>query len=339
MTICWTKIARRAYPALMKAALLYSYQLGGDQLGVPASASEIAELLAAETLAWAHLDVKHSDTKAFLKANLNGLDPSIFEALMEDETRPRATEVGDGFLIILRGINTAKNEAAENLVSVRLWIDARRVISMQRKKVQAVDDMAALIDTGKTPTGAGQFLEELVDNLTRRMEPVLSRLDDETDAIEEKLVTGDIADLRAQLVALRKRTIGLRRYLGPQRDALSHLAKGRVDWLTEQDRRSLVESHDRLQRMVEDMDALRERSQIIKDELANAMADRMNRNMYVLALIGAVFLPLGFLTGLMGVNIGGVPGVGSGSAFWVFAGILVLFVAAELALFRFLKWI
>ncbi len=323
----------------MDKSLIYSYQLNGDGAGKVPSVKAITELLKSDTLAWAHLWVGHPDTEPFLKKNLRGLDPAILQALLADETRPRASEIDGGFLIILRGVNTEEGADVEDLVSIRLWIDGQRIISLQRKKVQAVIDMAQLFDSGRGPEDPGRFLSELVENLTVRMEPILSVLDEAVDAVEEDLLEDADREMRADLVNLRKRTIGLRRYLGPQRDALSALQLGVVDWLHDRDRRSLHESHDRLQRMVEDLDAVRERCQIIKDELYNALADRMNRNMYLLSVVGAIFLPLGFLTGLMGVNIGGMPGVDADTAFWIFSVILVAFVAVELALFRYLKWI
>lgn len=323
----------------MDNGLLFAYQLNGDGAGRAVSAAEISGLLKSETLAWAHLRVGHPDTDKFLKRNLKGLDPAILQALLADETRPRASEIGDGLLIALRGVNTEEGAEAEDMVSVRLWIDARRVISLQRKKLQAVVDIATLIDAGRGPEDPGRFLAELVENLTRRTEPVLTELDEVADDIEERLIDRADQELRGDLVDLRRRTIALRRHLVPQRDALDDLQAGHVSWLQDRDRRSLHESHNRIQRMVEDLDALRERSQITKDELSNALADRMNRNMYVLSVIGAIFLPLGFLTGLMGVNIGGMPGVGTDTAFWIFTGLLVAFVAVEVVLFRMLKWI
>lgn len=323
----------------MESALIYSYQLNGDGAGKAVSGTAVTELLKSDTLAWAHLWVGHPDTPAFLKKNLRGLDPAILRALLADETRPRASEIGGGFLIILRGVNTDETADVEDLVSIRLWIDGQRIISLQRKKVQAVFDIAELFDAGRGPEDSGRFLTELVENMTRRMEPVVSLLDDAVDDIEEKLIEDADRAMRSDLVGLRRRTIGLRRYLGPQRDALSALLLGRVEWLQDRDRRSLHENHDRLQRMVEDLDAVRERCQIIKDELTNTLADRMNRNMYILSVIGAVFLPLGFLTGLMGVNIGGMPGEGADTAFWIFSGLLAGFVGLELILFRLLKWI
>ncbi len=65
----------------------------------------------------------------------------------------------------------------------------------------------------------------------------------------------------------------------------------------------------------------------------------MNRTMFALSIVAGVFLPLSFITGLLGINVGGMPGLESPEAFWIACGILVLVFIAEIALFRRLKWI
>ena len=100
----------------------------------------------------------------------------------------------------------------------------------------------------------------------------------------------------------------------------------------------MQESLDRVTRYVEDLDSIRERAQIVKDELSNALSDRLNKNLYILSVISAIFLPLGFFTGLMGINIGGMPGVDNSNAFWIFSGILVVMVAIQISIFKLLKW-
>ncbi|MEC7906745.1 MAG: CorA family divalent cation transporter [Verrucomicrobiota bacterium] len=77
---------------------------------------------------------------------------------------------------------------------------------------------------------------------------------------------------------------------------------------------------------------------VVKDELATALSDRTNKNLYILSVIAAIFLPLGFLTGMMGVNIGGMPGVESDNAFWIFGGFLAIVTGIQVLIFEWLKW-
>ena len=92
----------------------------------------------------------------------------------------------------------------------------------------------------------------------------------------------------------------------------------------ERTRLRLRESADAMMRYVEELDAARERAAVISEELTAAAGERMNRTMYVLSLVSTVFLPLGFVTGLLGVNIAGIPGTESPVAFQLLAGGLVV---------------
>ena len=303
------------------------------------SGSAIAEQIkSTESLAWVHMDANHADTKSWLEKEAQYLDPFIIEALLADETRPRMTQVGDGVLLILRGVNLNKDSDPEDMVSIRLWVDQYRIISLRRRKLKAIWDIDEKIKTGKVPKDAGHFVCMLVSRLFERMEPVLSELDELTDDVEEQVLENADTSLRESIVNVRKQAIMYRRYMAPQRDAIGQLRLSDVEWLADTHKRQLQESHNHVTRYVEDLDAIRERAQIVKDELANILSDRLNKNMYVLSVVAAIFLPLGFLTGLLGINVGGIPGADNGSAFWLFCGILASVVALQVFVFKKLKW-
>jgi len=55
-------------------------------------------------------------------------------------------------------------------------------------------------------------------------------------------------------------------------------------------------------------------------------------------VVAAIFLPLGFLTGLLGINVGGIPGADNTGAFFIFCGILTLIVLMQVVIFKRFKW-
>lgn len=316
--------------------LAYTFANGKAE---PLAGNAISEQIkSTDNLAWLHMDANHSDTKSWLEKEAQYLDPFIIEALLADETRPRMTQVGDGVLLILRGVNLNKDSDPEDMVSIRLWVDQYRIISLRRRKLKAVSDIDEKIRAGKVPKDAGHFVCLLVSRMFERMEPVLSSLDELTDDVEEKVLENADTSLRESIVNVRKQAIIYRRYMAPQKDAIGQLRLSDVEWLEDTHKRHLQESHNHVTRYVEDLDAIRERAQIVKDELANILSDRLNKNMYVLSVVAAIFLPLGFLTGLLGINVGGIPGAENGSAFWFFCGILVSVVALQVVIFKKLKW-
>jgi zinc transporter len=68
----------------------------------------------------------------------------------------------------------------------------------------------------------------------------------------------------------------------------------------------LREEADRVVRYVEDLDSARERAAVTQEELVNRVSEQINSRTYVLSVAAAIFLPLGFLTGLFGINVGGI---------------------------------
>ena len=92
-------------------------------------------------------------------------------------------------------------------------------------------------------------------------------------------------------------------------------------------------------RYLEDLDLARERAIVLQEELMNELAQLQNTRMYVLSVVAAIFLPLTFVTGLLGMNVGGLPGLDSPKGFLVALIVMVLTSAAMLIYFRFRKWL
>jgi len=318
--------------------ILRAYGFDGQGLGKKLTGDDISRELKDDRLAWVHLDANHPDTHDWLEKEIAYLDPFIIEALLAEETRPRMTQINDGVLLILRGVNLNENADPEDMVSIRLYVDSHRIVSVRRRRLKAIWDIADRLDEGRGPKNSGEFVSQLVIRMFERMQPVLTALDEATDDVEEGLLEDADNKQREAIVDVRKKAIIFRRYMAPQRDAISQLRMSDVSWLGDRDKRQLQEALNHVTRYVEDLDSIRERAQIVKDELANNLANKLNRNMYVLSVIAAIFLPLGFLTGLLGINVGGIPGAENDMSFWIFIAILIVLVAGQIYLFKKLKW-
>jgi zinc transporter len=322
----------------MSEHILAAYEFDENGGGKKLTPSEIKGSINSPKPAWVHLDANHPDTEIWLKNEFPEIQPLVFQALLEDETRPRITLIDDGILLILRGVNLNDNSQPEDMVSIRLWVDKRGIISLRKRKLRAIGDIEDSIKAGLGPKSTSEFICLLIDRLFKRMEPVLASLDERTDNIEENIIENPKSQHREEIIDIRRKAIIFRRYMSPQRDAITNLRIADLSWMDDIAMRRLSESINHVTRFIEDLDAIRERAQIVKDELANILADKLNRNMYLLSVIAAIFLPLGFLTGLLGVNIGGIPGVDNSYAFGFFCGILFVIVMIQIYIFKKNKW-
>lgn len=320
-----------------KSGLVNAFILNGEGGGQRVEWPEVKAWVREAGVLWVHLDRTSSGAQRWLGEG-SGLDPIVAAALLEAETRPRMVAMGDGLLVILRGVNLNPGAEPEDMVAIRVWIEPGRIITSRNRRFPASQDMRDRLTAGSGPRDAGEFLAQFVSATVTRIGPVLDALGDEVDALEERLVEGSAENLRRELSAIRRRAIKLRRYLSPQRDAMTRLVNEPAAWLSAVHRAQIREAVDRITRYVEDLDSTRERAALAQEELTNRLAEAMNRTMYVLSIVAALFLPLGFITGLLGVNVGGMPGVESEVAFWVLCGLLAVLITMQLMWFRRKGW-
>jgi zinc transporter len=256
-------------------------------------------------LLWLHIDGNSDFCSAWLHGQ-SGLADAAIAALTAVETRPRATPFDKGVLVNLRGVNMNPEADPEDLVSIRLWAEAGRVLSVSYRPLLALDDLIAVVESGRVKD-PGDLIVHLADVLTIRLETPINDLAERVDRLEEDVIEGERKSLRERIGRVRRTAIGLRRYISPQRDALSGLILGRFDWLHDDDRVHIGEALNRVTRMVEELDSVRERGAVLTEQLADMRAESMNERNLVLTVAGTVFLPLTFLTGLFGMNVGGIP--------------------------------
>lgn len=287
---------------------------------------------------WLHINVAENPPREWLQDTI-GLEPFVVEALSADETRPRSLTLGDGLLAVLRGVNTNPGDDPEDMVSIRVWIERDRIVSTRRRKLLSVQDLEQHLEQGIGPRTSGEFLSELIGRLADRIGEFVDTIEDKLSSIEEA-ETDEPPQVRRRLLSMLRRQIAsVRRFVAPQRDALDRLYRNPGKLLSDPETNSLREEADRVTRYLEDLDLARERAVVLQEELMNELAQLQNTRMYVLSVVAAVFLPLTFVTGLLGMNVGGLPGIDSPRGFLIALVVMVATSASMLAYFRYRKWL
>ena len=317
---------------------LHCYVFNGRGGGEEFDFRSLSELSEDRGTLWLHLDVNDDASRSWIEKD-SGLEPVIVDALLAAETRPRSFSTDQGLLVVLRGVNTNPGEDPEDMVSIRVWIERNRIISTRRRRLLSVTDLRGMLDKGVGPTSPGSFLTCLIDKLADRIGNFIDDIEERVSTAEDTMDAQDHTQFRQMISTLRQQIASVRRFLAPQRDALDRLYRQPGDWLSEADIRNLRDEADRITRYLEDLDLARERTMVLREEFLGQLAQEQNSRMYVLSVVAAVFLPLTFVTGLLGMNVGGLPGLDSPRGF---VGSLVIMVVAAvglLAFFRAKKWL
>ncbi len=279
---------------------------------------------------WIHLTSRDEEVQAWLRDHA-GFDHFTIDALTALETRPRCEQIDGAAVLNLRGMTHAHMASSDPLASIRLRADGQRVVSVTRLPLDALDAARAAIAAGQI-RDAGDLIATLATAITEQLDPHVAQLGDSLDDCEEQLDPRAAFELRRSVSAARRKAIGYRRFLYPQRVALEKLAGLPVAWLSDEDRLHINAAADRAARMAEELESIRERAALIHEALTDLRAEVIDQRSLLVAVVAMIFLPLTFITGLFGMNVDGIPYARHPESFWVITG-FSLAVAAGVGLY------
>lgn len=324
-----------------ESALLHAFVLDGRGGARSISRDQLDSLqLGEHESLWLHWDRSQEQARRWLFES-SGLDEFACGLLLEENTRPRLLPLPNNeLLIFLRGVNRNPGAEPEDMVSVRIFADARRVISLRLRPLLATDALIADLLAGKGPKTSSELLLELARHLTSRVDDLILELSEQLDEEEDRLDDNErYLPNHSLMLQVRRRAAGLRRFLAPQRDLYAQLARNREPWFVDDDDDYWNELNNRLTRYLEELELIRERVGLVLEAEGRRLGERMNRIMYRFTVITGMFLPLTFLTGLLGINVGGIPGAENPIGFFVACGLIGLLALVQLLLFRRWRWL
>ena len=320
------------------AALITGYYVEKDYIKKLDNLNEVIAEKSEDSFTWYHLNVLEDSAKEWLKEE-SGLSDIVIKELISEETRPRVLKDEAGILLNLRSLNLNPDSNEEDMVFLHMWIESGRIITTRSERVFTFDEIDKNYQHGNGPRTTADFLISAVDGVIDRISDYIYKIEEEMDELEEEVLTAERSKLRTQISEKRRKVIIIRRYIVPQRESMARLYKEKVDWLDENHKEYIYEFSNRSIRLIEELDNIRDRAALVQEELNNKINDQMNRTMYILSIVGSVFLPLSFLTGLFGINIGGMPGTESKAAFSIFSILMLIIIGIEYWLFKKNQWI
>ncbi len=136
---------------------------------------------------WLHFDASDPDLAGWVAAHL----PAVVAAtLLQPETRPRCDPHDGGLILNLRGVNMNTGADTDDMVSLRMWVTDRLIVSARMRRVFAADDLRQEMAKGSGPVNPAEWLCALSKSLTDRIEQASLDLDDQTSALDDELMTG-----------------------------------------------------------------------------------------------------------------------------------------------------
>jgi zinc transporter len=324
---------------IAEGPLLFGRVLDGEGGGRPIgweAAQRWRPGLSREVL-WLHFDRTVPGVREWLEAR--GIPEPTAELLISDDTRPRAFREGEALVATLRGVNFNPGAEPEDMVSILLWSDGTRVYTFRRHSMQTTREAVGEIDLGHGPSDAGGLITSLIERMIARMNHSIVDMNEAIDELELADADDDPSATLEKITAIRHNCLGLQRHMAPQHDALETIARDAPRWFEDHDRREIAEAIDRLRRYLDDINISKESAVVLLDELRTLAVARSERTNFLLTVVAAIFLPLTFFTGLIGMNVIAIPFADKAYAFWGIVGICAAIAVTQLLLFRRWQWL
>ena len=304
-------------------------KLAGQFQTTPIKADKVEE-------SWCHFE--RSTSNEDLISSL-GVTSNEVNDLLDETTRPHLSLIGSSVLLLfLRAINLNPDSEPEDMVSLRFWFDGQSLITVMNRKIQAVGQVKeSLMNNPEAFVDCRDVFVELIEQLLHRIEKHVLKLSDRIERLEEQSESVLVVS-QSELHDLRRATSRLWRFMYPQLDTLKKLSAINFDWVDEKLKHSLYDFVGSMSYYNEEILLIKERSEILSNEINSKVTGKVNRNLYIISIISVIFLPLSFITGLLGINVGGIPAAQSESGFLYVSLIIVVLLAVQMLILKWFRW-
>jgi magnesium transporter len=287
---------------------------------------EVAIHLKDRNFVWVDL-TGPEDEEVVRLAELIGLHPLTLEDAHTFHQRPKLEEYDGYVFMVVFGADTEAAAGSALLREVHMIISGDYVVTIHRRSFKALDDLRARYDD--QPVRSEQFLVyKILDAITATFVPVLSRVDDDIDELEQTIIDDPTTGQLQRIFSLKRDLVAMRRVVSPMRDVFARDADtiAAIPGLQADDRLYYRDLYDSMIRVAELVDSYRDLLSGATDMYLSTVANRQGEINKQLTVIATIFLPLTFLTGFFGQNFAFLTGhiINHTWTFWVFGiGLLV----------------
>ena len=263
------------------------------------------------------------------------LPPNAAQFLLGNDSRIRIDTMGEAIAGVLGDLHFDFDLDPEDLGLVRFYARPDLVISGRRHALKAVERLRQQVIGGARIKSPIALLARLLDHLAATFEGLVHDMTDQIDSLEDRILSGRTDIESAEIGRARRLMARLRRHLNAERHELADILTELPAWCSDDDAEDLEHARSRLDSFGQDLELLNERGRLLQEEISDRRSEATNRNLYVLSIVTAIFLPMTLITGLFGINVGGMPWIENHEGFLIVT--LVTLATAMLAMLI-LRW-
>jgi zinc transporter len=316
---------------------------GGEALRL--SWDEARREIAGDGPTWLHLSANDDAVESWL-TGVTAMPDVAREFLNGEDKRPRV-HVGAQFMYgvvadleVVASTPEADPRAIEQHRehgALRFYVDRNRMVTVRARPLQSADRLRHAVLEGAVFRDTVDLFAGLIRALNETFVDRIDEIGDRLDDVEEGVLDGRHSNWRLELGSVRRRLVEVKRFIDPERNALTQLVMRRLEWAEPRSMETLIQAIQVLNGLGAGLEGLYERSKLLQDEIAALLSEDINRKLLWLAIMSALLMPATLISGIFGMNVAGLPGTKDGHAFWIVIGVMMVCAAVTIHLLRRLR--
>src|SRR3954467_4179489 len=309
----------------------------------PAHDEPRAEIVEAPGLRWINIERPRSVDQAWLEEH-HAFHPLDIEDVFSRNQRPKIDEYDDYLFIVLHFPRYDKQVGRLNAAEVDLFVGPDYLITIPNEPLQPIEYLFERCRTSEElreqvfSKGPGFLLYKIVDDCVDASFPMLRKIGNKLERIEEEIFEGNSAEVVRDISNVKQEIINFRKIVRPQRSAFSDLERNKARYIADDLDIYFEDIIDASERVWDMLENYKEVVEGLEATNESAIAHRTNETFRVLTAISLIFLPLTLIASIFGMNVR-VPGEEQTTPFWIIMAVMVAVVFTVAAFFRRRGWL
>lgn len=290
--------------------IIWAYRF--DSQGKPSLVDRdtLPDLAPEDGFVWLHLDLVHTRAQSWVGEQ--DLPESARAVFLSQEAHQRLDHSSSLAWGVSHDLTRDVADKSDTVGALRWIIGERFLFTGRREALQAIRLTAEGLNRGETAQNPAVLFEQIIEYIIDDVTDSVVRLVEETDTVEDHVLLEKLHDGPQRVGAVRRTAVRLHRQLSGlhvlfRRFAETHSGRSAPD----QVKATALRLLQRIDALHHDVQLVQDRARLLQDEIAARSVSRTNRQLYVLSILTALFMPATFVTGLFGINVKGLPWVES----------------------------
>jgi zinc transporter len=255
---------------------------------------------------WLHFNLADRRARDWLSEQSQLPEPAL-EALLEEGSHVHVQILPRGFVATLRDLDHDVNGGEVRFGTFTVYVDPQRMISVRRHPLETFDRLRRELYMGLELPSPIAVFEHLVECLADTFEGTVARLASTVEDAEDSILAGHQKEQGTELRRVRWLLARLRREARANRTALGRIPSHLPAGCGSDRQQSMAAAVDRFAGVAQDLELVEDRARLMQEEIAGRLGEATNKNLYLLSIVTTTLFPITLITGIFGMNVGGLP--------------------------------